>query len=175
MITDQCCCSVESLQISGRILFVRAQNHLVKQVETSALLYARWVIIVAAELSLRIMNVFKKEQTIAFSLSCVYFGEKSGFFLVIDSKVNIIAKATNIAKDNYSRETQGLSISLIFRLGRIKAVAPPLVFLLFPENSQQMRAHQQEADGEQRSRLEQEPNRDDILLPLLQGPRDLGS
>lgn len=86
MITDQCCCSVESLQISGRILFVRAQNHLVKQVETSALLYARWVIIVAAELSLRIMNVFKKEQTKAFSLSCVYFGEKSGFFLSLTQR-----------------------------------------------------------------------------------------
>lgn len=117
-----------------------------------------------------------KKNKLKLFLSVVFIlVEKSGFFFVIDSKGNIIAKATNIAKDNYSRETQGLSISLIFRLGRIKAVAPPLVFLLFPENSQQMRAHQQEADGEQRSRLEQEPNRDDILLPLLQGPRDLGS
>ncbi len=51
----------------------------------------------------------------------------------------------------------------------------PLAVLLFLENSEQMKAEQQEVEGQHGFCPEQEPHGDDILQPLLHEPQDLGS
>lgn len=138
-------------------VFVWAQTHLVNQVKHVSLTdYC------SAGLSLRIMNVFK--QTVAF-LRVTYFTDSQS------------QQRYSTSETNWGRGLSGSACHCFAsRLGHIKGGAPPLPRCLtfpweLPTNESRPAGGREEAEIPSTARV----RRDDILQPLLQGPRDLGS